>query len=167
MHLMRVYILWSWSYLMCFVLHVPRDVWHLRLLLHPFNDLFSRTTWVSRHQKGSTVLIMTGKSTLPTFCDKVIQTTISNQCSIKVKTGCSYGETWPVRKENEVALQWAELRMVRWMFDIKLQYTVPSKGLRERQGLDDIILVLQQITLRWYGHVLQKENNDWVKKCML
>jgi len=24
-------------------------------------------------------------------------------------------ETWPVRNENEVALQWAEMRMVRWM----------------------------------------------------
>jgi len=21
--------------------------------------------------------------------------------------------------------------------------------------------------LRWYGHVLQKEENDWVKKCMV
>ena len=30
-------------------------------------------------------------------------------------------ETWPVRKENEVALQWAEMRMVRWMCGIKLQ----------------------------------------------
>jgi len=39
-------------------------------------------------------------------------------------------------------------------------------GLRERLGLDDIILVLQQNKLRWYGHVLQKEDNDWVKKCM-
>jgi len=38
-------------------------------------------------------------------------------------------ETWPVRKENEVALQWAEMRMVRWMCSIKLQ---DSKGLRER-----------------------------------
>jgi len=28
------------------------------------------------------------------------------------------------------------------------------------------IFVLQQNTLRWYGHVLQKEDNDWVKKCM-
>jgi len=27
-------------------------------------------------------------------------------------------------------------------------------------------LVLQQNRLRWYGHVLQKEDNDWVKKCM-
>jgi len=31
---------------------------------------------------------------------------------------------------------------------------------------NDIILVLQQNRLRWYGHVLQKEDNDWVKKCM-
>ena len=30
----------------------------------------------------------------------------------------------------------------------------------------DIISVLQQNRLRWYGHVLRKEVNDWVKKCM-
>jgi len=28
-------------------------------------------------------------------------------------------ETWPIRKENEVALQQAEMRMVRWMCGIK------------------------------------------------
>jgi len=52
-------------------------------------------------------------------------------------------ETWLVRKENEVALQWAEMRMVRWMCGVKLQDRVPSRGLRERLGLDDIFLVLQ------------------------
>jgi len=58
------------------------------------------------------------------------------------------------------------MRMVRWMFDVKLQDRVPSKELRGRLGLDGIILVLQQNRLRWYGHVLRKEDNDWVKKCM-
>jgi len=72
--------------------------------------------------------------------------------------------TWPVRKENEVALQRAEMRMVRWMCGVKLQDRVPSKELRGRLGLDDIISVLQQNRLRWYGHVLRKEDNDWVKK---
>jgi len=33
-------------------------------------------------------------------------------------------------------------------------------------GIDDTSLVLQQHRLRWYGHVLQKGDNDWVKKCM-
>jgi len=44
-------------------------------------------------------------------------------------------ETWPIKKENEVALQRAKIRMVRWMCGVKLQDRVPSKGLRER--LDD------------------------------
>ena len=76
-------------------------------------------------------------------------------------------ETWPVRQENEVALQRAEMRMVRWLCDVKLQDRIPSKELRERLGLGDIISVLQRNSLRWYGHVLQKEDNDWVKKYII
>ena len=40
-------------------------------------------------------------------------------------------ETLSVRKENEVALQQTEMRMVRWMCGVKLQARVPSKGLRD------------------------------------
>ena len=75
-------------------------------------------------------------------------------------------KSWPVRKENVVALQQAEMRMVRWMCGIKLKDRFLSKELRERLGIDDIALVLQQNRLRWYGHVPQKEDDDWVKKCM-
>ena len=57
------------------------------------------------------------------------------------------------------------MRMVTWMCGMKLQDRVPSKELRGKLELDDIISVLQQNRLRWYGHVLQKEDNDWVKKC--
>ena len=74
-------------------------------------------------------------------------------------------ETWPVRKENEVALQTAEMRMVRWMCNVQVKDRVPSNELRERLGIDDIILILQQNRLRWYGHVLGKEDTDWMKKC--
>jgi len=44
------------------------------------------------------------------------------------------------------------------MCGVKLKDRFPSKELRERLGMDD--------TLRWYGHVLRKEDDDWVKKCM-
>jgi len=27
-------------------------------------------------------------------------------------------------------------------------------------------LILQQNRRRWYGHVLRKDDDDWVKKCM-
>jgi len=69
-------------------------------------------------------------------------------------------ETWSVRKESEVALQRAEMRMVRWMCNVKVKDRVPSKELRESLEIDDIILILQQNRLRWYGHVLRKEDND-------
>ena len=44
-------------------------------------------------------------------------------------------ETWSVSKENEVALQRAEMRMVRWMCNVKVKDRVPGK-LRERLGIE-------------------------------
>jgi len=52
------------------------------------------------------------------------------------------------------------------MCGVKLQDRVPSKELRGRLELEDIISVLQQNRLQWYGHVLRKEDNHLVKKCM-
>jgi len=49
---------------------------------------------------------------------------------------------------------------------IKVKDRVQSKELRERLGTDDVISVIQQNRLPWYGHVLRKEDNDWVKKCV-
>ena len=40
-------------------------------------------------------------------------------------------ETWRVWKENEVALQRAEMRMVRWMCNVKVKDRVPSKEFRK------------------------------------
>jgi len=63
-------------------------------------------------------------------------------------------DTWPVRKENVVVIQRAEMTMVRRMCGTKLKDRFPSRELREKLGIDDIALVLQQNRLRWYGHVL-------------
>jgi len=59
---------------------------------------------------------------------------------------------WPVHGSytgrcvayTDPALQQAEMRMVSWICDVKVKDKVPSKELRERLGIDDIILVLQQ-----------------------
>jgi len=56
-------------------------------------------------------------------------------------------KTWPVRKENELALQQAEMTMVRWMCNVKVKYGVLSKELRERLRIDDNIL----------GNLVQKD----------
>ena len=67
-------------------------------------------------------------------------------------------ETWPVRKENVAALQRAEMRMVRWMCGVKLKDRLPSKELRERLGVDDIALILQQNRLRWTWKEVVRED---------
>jgi len=43
-----------------------------------------------------------------------------------------------------VALQRAEMRMVRWMCGVKLKDRLPSKELRERLGVDDIALIFSR-----------------------
>jgi len=44
-------------------------------------------------------------------------------------------EACPIRKENEVALKWAETKMFRWICSIKLQNRVP----RESKSINAII----------------------------
>jgi len=80
-------------------------------------------------------------------------------CYTEVRPGLS-------GKKMRWLLQRADMRMVRWMCDVKVKDRASSKELRERLGIDDIIFILQQNRLRWYGHVLRKEDTDWVKKCM-
>ena len=59
-------------------------------------------------------------------------------------------DTWSIRKENEVPLQRAEVRMVRWMCGFMLQDRVASKGLRERLGLDDNLgTTSKQVSMVW------------------
>ena len=68
-----------------------------------------------------------------------------------------YGsKTWPIRKENEVALLAAEIRMVRCMCGVKPQGRLATKELRKRLGLNDIISVLQQNRLRCMGMRCEK-----------
>ena len=64
-----------------------------------------------------------------------------------------------------MALQQAQTRTVRRRCGVKVKDRLQSKEPREKLGIDDIIAELQQNRLRWYGHVLQKKDNDWVNKC--
>ena len=53
------------------------------------------------------------------------------------------GETWPVKKQNELTLQQAEMRMISWMNGVKTTDSFTCSELRERLGIDDIITVVQ------------------------
>jgi len=60
-----------------------------------------------------------------------------------------------------LALQQAEMRMVRWMCDVKAVDRVPSKELKEKLGIDYIISVLQQNRLVWaWARVVKRRPLD-------
>jgi len=51
-----------------------------------------------------------------------------------VQRGMTHGsETWLMKKENTTALQWSEMRMIRWMFDVAVLNRFSSN---ERQRLE-------------------------------
>ena len=41
-----------------------------------------------------------------------------------------------------------------------------SEELRRLVGVEPITTVIRSSRLRWYGHVMKKGDEDWVKKCM-
>ena len=41
-----------------------------------------------------------------------------------------------------------------------------SEELRRLVGVEPITTVIRSGRLRWYGHVMRKRDEDWVKKCM-
>jgi len=61
-------------------------------------------------------------------------------------------ETWPVKKENKLALQRAEMKIIkiRWMCGIKITDRLTCSDVRNRLGIDDIITVVQRHRLRCY-----------------
>jgi len=82
-----------------------------------------RIEWNKFRQLDKLIPLLTNKD-----ISLIVRGRLYNSC---VRNSMLHGsETWPIRKEN-VALQWAETRIVRWMCGVKLQDRVPSKGLRK------------------------------------
>ena len=84
-----------------------------------------------------------------------------------VRSCMIYGsQTWALKAEHEDKLNRAEMRMIRWMCGVSLKDRKTSAELRQRMGVEAIGEVVRRGRLRWYGHVIRKEENDWVKKVL-
>jgi len=74
-------------------------------------------------------------------------------------------ETWPTKVEHELKLNRTEMSMIRWMCGVKLNERKKSE-LGELLGSEPVSLMIKKHTLRRFGHVERKDDNDWVKRCM-
>ena len=70
-----------------------------------------------------------------------------------VRSSMTYGsETRPLLVDVGLKFERAEMQMIRWMCGISMKDRT-SEALRSGR-------------LRWYGHVMRKSYEDWVKKCI-
>ena len=77
------------------------------------------------------------------------------------------GETWVMRKEEEGVLQRAERAMVRMMCGVKLRDRKSSVELMSMVGLsEDIVTLVRRSRLRWYGHVLRRNEGVGIRRAL-
>ena len=79
-----------------------------------------------------------------------------------------YGaETWSLRKKEEDILERTEMRMVRWIAGISLLERRESEDIRRMCGICNIREKAREARLRYFGHVIRREDDEPVKKAMM
>ena len=79
-----------------------------------------------------------------------------------------YGwETWVLRQEEVGVLQRAERAMIRMMCGVKLRDKCGSNKLMMMVGLhEDIVTLVGKSRLRWYGHVMRREEEVGIRRVL-
>ena len=81
-----------------------------------------------------------------------------------VRSSMTYGrENMPILVDLGLKYERVEMQMKRWMCGDSMKDSVE---LRRLVGVEPITTVIRSGRLRWYGHVMRKIDEDYVKKCM-
>ena len=79
-----------------------------------------------------------------------------------------YGsETWALKKTEERKLERTEMRMLRWAMGISLREHLRNEEVRRRAGVDCITEVIRKSKLRWFGHLVRREDEEPIKKAWI
>ena len=76
-------------------------------------------------------------------------------------------ETWAVKKAQEKKLDVAEMRMLRWMSGVANPDRIRNGRIRGTTKVGDISKKVQESRLKWYGHVLRRDEKDIGKRVVL
>ena len=75
-------------------------------------------------------------------------------------------ETWAVKKAQGEKLDVAEMRMLRWMSGVTKLDRIRNERIRGTTKVGEISQTVQESRLRWYGHVLRREDEYVGKRVM-
>ena len=75
-------------------------------------------------------------------------------------------ETWALKKAQERKLEVAEMRMLRWMCGVTRLDKIGNERTRGTTKVGEITKKLQEMRLKWYGHVMRREEHYVGRKAM-
>ena len=84
-----------------------------------------------------------------------------------VRLAMMYGaETWAMKKAQEKKLDVAEMRILRWMSGVTKLDRIRNERIRGTTKVGEISKKVQESRLKWYGHVLRREDECVGKRVM-
>ena len=102
------------------------------------------------------------------LCDRRISLRVKGKVyKTVVRPAMMYGaETWAVKKAQEKKLDVAEMRMLRWMSGVTKLDRIRNERIRGTTKVGEISKKVQESRLKWYGHVLRREEEYVGKRVM-
>ena len=102
------------------------------------------------------------------LCDRIISLRVKGKVyKTVVRPAMMYGaETWAVKKAQEKKFDVAEIRMLRWMSGVNKLDIIRNERIRGTTKVGEISKKVQESRLKWYGHVLRREDEYVGKRVM-
>ena len=102
------------------------------------------------------------------LCDRSISLRVKGKVyKTVVRPAMMYGaETWAVKKAQEKKLDVAEMRMLRWMSGVTKLDRIRNERIRGTTKVGEISKKVQESRLKWYGHVLRRQDEYVGKRVM-
>ena len=103
------------------------------------------------------------------LCDRRISLRVKGKYTRQknLRPAMMYGaETWAVKKAQEKKLDVAEMRILRWMSGVTKLDNIRNERIRRITKVGEISKKVQESRLKWYGHVLRREDEYVGKRVM-
>ena len=71
-----------------------------------------------------------------------------------------------MKKANETRMNVTEMRMLRWMCGASKEDRIRNENIRGSVKATELSKKMQEVRLRWYGHVMRRENDYVGRKVM-
>ena len=82
-----------------------------------------------------------------------------------VRPALLYGsECWAIRKKEERKVETTETRLLRRTAGVTLRDRKRNSAIREQFGVTPINLKMRESRMRWWGHVMRREENHLCRR---